>query len=213
MEIVRSVGFLGHGCVRECDPIHHDGRLIDVGDRHEGGGGGRGAEHVNLKARGRGRVDAEGGGRRADADRHRDGQDGGNRHDEEPALDDHAGAGKGKLMKFWIQSFLLGVPKIIVGFRTPDGILKRIEEMDTASLPGIVKRSGKGTWDGNMCINFASALLDCKSVSVLRNPADRESLESHNSGRWRLEDSEKRADVYHRGVQGRGSRARRYSFG
>lgn len=69
-----------------------------------------------------------------------------------------------KLMKFWIQSFLLGVPKIIVGFRTPDGILKRVEEMDTASIPGTVKRRGKGTWDGNMCINFASALLDCQSL-------------------------------------------------
>lgn len=67
-----------------------------------------------------------------------------------------------KLMKFWIQSFLLGVPKIIVGFRTPDGFLKRVEEMNTASIPGTVKRRGKGTWDGNMCINFASALLDCK---------------------------------------------------
>lgn len=67
-----------------------------------------------------------------------------------------------KLMKFWIQSFLLGVPKIIVGFRTPDGILKRVEEMDTASIPGTVKRRGKGTWDGNMCINFASGLLDCE---------------------------------------------------
>ena len=67
-----------------------------------------------------------------------------------------------KLMKFWIQSFLLGVPKIIVGFRTPDGILKRIEEMDTASIPGTVKRRGKGTWDGNMCINFTAAFLECK---------------------------------------------------
>lgn len=33
---------------------------------------------------------------------------------------------------------------------------------DTASIPGTVKRRGKGTWDGNMCINFASHLLDCK---------------------------------------------------
>ncbi|PBP16752.1 hypothetical protein BUE80_DR012588 [Diplocarpon rosae] len=55
-----------------------------------------------------------------------------------------------KLMKFWIQSFLLGVPKIIVGFRTQDGFLKRVEEMDTASIPSTVKRRGKGTWDGNM---------------------------------------------------------------
>lgn len=71
-----------------------------------------------------------------------------------------------KLMKFWIQSFLLGVPKIIVGFRTPDGILKRIEEMDTASIPGTVKRVGKGTWDGNMCINFASSLLDFLKATI-----------------------------------------------
>lgn len=65
-------------------------------------------------------------------------------------------------MKFWIQSFLLGVPKIIVGFRTQNGILIRTEEMDTASIPGTVKRRGKGTWDGNMCINFASLFLECK---------------------------------------------------
>ena len=73
-----------------------------------------------------------------------------------------------KLMKFWIQSFLLGVPKIIVGFRTQDGILKRIEEIDTASIPGTVKRRGKGTWDGNMCINFAAAFLECEHYSLLR---------------------------------------------
>ncbi|KAE8446141.1 Protein rai1 [Mollisiaceae sp. DMI_Dod_QoI] len=71
-----------------------------------------------------------------------------------------------KLMKFWIQSFLLGVPKIMVGFRTPDGVLKRVEEMDTASIPGTVKRRGKGTWDGNMCINFAAALLDFIKATV-----------------------------------------------
>lgn len=65
-----------------------------------------------------------------------------------------------KLMKFWIQSFLLGVPKIIVGFRDQNGILVRVEEMETASIPGTVKRIGKGTWDGNMCINFTAMFLD-----------------------------------------------------
>ena len=34
--------------------------------------------------------------------------------------------------------------------------------MDTASIPGTVKRRGKGTWDGNMCINFTAAFLKCK---------------------------------------------------
>lgn len=66
-----------------------------------------------------------------------------------------------KLLKFWAQSFLLGVPKIVVGFRDQHGIVRRLEELETANIPGMVKKSGRGTWDGNICINFAAAFLDC----------------------------------------------------
>lgn len=72
-----------------------------------------------------------------------------------------------KLLKFWIQSFLLGVPKIIVGFRNRDGILQRLEELETKSIPGMVKRNGKGTWDGNVCINFTASFLDCEHCQKL----------------------------------------------
>ncbi|GAB1215058.1 decapping endonuclease targeting mRNA [Aspergillus terreus] len=65
-----------------------------------------------------------------------------------------------KLLKFWAQSFLLGVPKIIVGFRDQYGIVHRLEELETASIPVKVKKAGKGTWDGNICINFAAAFLE-----------------------------------------------------
>jgi RAT1-interacting protein len=65
-----------------------------------------------------------------------------------------------KLLKFWIQSFLLGVPKIIVGFRSKQGILERIEEVETVALPGLVKRQGKSTWDGNVCLNYMASILD-----------------------------------------------------
>lgn len=68
-----------------------------------------------------------------------------------------------KLLKFWAQSFLLGVPKIIVGFRDQNGIVHRLEELETASIPGKVKKVGRGSWDGNVCINFAAAFLDCMS--------------------------------------------------
>lgn len=68
-----------------------------------------------------------------------------------------------KLLKFWIQSFLLGVPKIIVGFRSENGILQRLEELETKNIPGFVKRQGKGTWNGNLCINFTAAFLECES--------------------------------------------------
>jgi RAT1-interacting protein len=67
-----------------------------------------------------------------------------------------------KLMKFWIQSFLLGVPKIIVGFRSQQGILTKIEEIKTESIPVTAAQRGVKTWNANMCINFASGFLECK---------------------------------------------------
>lgn len=67
-----------------------------------------------------------------------------------------------KLLKFWIQSFLLGVPKIIVGFRSKNGILQKLDELETNSIPSLVKKN-KASWDGNVCINFTANLLDCKS--------------------------------------------------
>ena len=70
-----------------------------------------------------------------------------------------------KLLKFWVQSFLLGVPKIIVGFRSKNGILQRLEELETASIPGMVKR-GKASWDGNTCINFTASFLECTHYSL-----------------------------------------------
>ena len=66
-----------------------------------------------------------------------------------------------KLLKFWAQSFLLGVPKIIVGFRNMDGILQSLQELETQNIPRDVKRKGKGTWDGSVCINFAASFLEC----------------------------------------------------
>ena len=71
-----------------------------------------------------------------------------------------------KLLKFWIQSFLLGVPKIIVGFRSQNGILQRLEELETKNIPGMVKRQGRGIWDGNLCINFTAAFLECEGFTT-----------------------------------------------
>lgn len=68
-----------------------------------------------------------------------------------------------KLLKFWIQSFLLGVPRIIVGFRSRDGVLQRVEDMDVASIPDTVARRGR-QWDGNICTNFAASFLECESI-------------------------------------------------
>lgn len=67
-----------------------------------------------------------------------------------------------KLMKFWIQSFLLGVPKIIVGYRSLEGKLLRVEEIQTDSIPDTVSKRPNPSWNGNLCVNFAAEFLDCK---------------------------------------------------
>lgn len=67
-----------------------------------------------------------------------------------------------KLMKFWIQSFLLGVPKIIVGFRSQQGFLTKLEEIQTTKIPDTASKRGVRSWNANTCINFASGFLECK---------------------------------------------------
>jgi RAT1-interacting protein len=71
-----------------------------------------------------------------------------------------------KLLKFWAQSFLLGVPKIVVGYRTQQGILDRVEELDVPSIPEKLKVQQRGAklWNGQTCINFAAEFLACKSM-------------------------------------------------
>ena len=67
-----------------------------------------------------------------------------------------------KLMKYWIQSFLLGVPKIIVGFRSRDGILTEVQEIETHTIPETVNRRPGAVWNADMCVNFAAEFLNCK---------------------------------------------------
>ncbi|TKA47989.1 hypothetical protein B0A54_01480 [Friedmanniomyces endolithicus] len=71
-----------------------------------------------------------------------------------------------KLLRYWAQSFLLGVPKIMVGYRTPDGFLTRIAEFETQRIPAQVKR-GAHTWDGNLCINLTAAFLEFLTQTVV----------------------------------------------
>lgn len=83
-----------------------------------------------------------------------------------------------KLLKFWAQSFLLGVPKIVVGYRSQQGILQRLEEIDTQTIPERVLR-GKRMWDGQTCINFTSAFLEWLKTSITQE------------GTWRIRKREK----------------------
>ncbi|KAL1666853.1 RAI1 like PD-XK nuclease-domain-containing protein, partial [Schizophyllum commune] len=56
-----------------------------------------------------------------------------------------------KLLKFYFQSFLLGVPKIVVGFRTPAGVIREIQDFKTMEIPRMV-RGKPGAWDPTVCL-------------------------------------------------------------
>lgn len=61
-------------------------------------------------------------------------------------------------MRFWIQSFLIGVSRVVVGFRSHDGHLVRVQEMYTADLPSVAPRN----WDADVCVDFAFEFLECE---------------------------------------------------
>ncbi|KAI7769149.1 hypothetical protein ACKAV7_004332 [Fusarium commune] len=73
---------------------------------------------------------------------------------------------KRKLMKYWIQSFLLGVPRIVVGFRTQDGILVEAREMETHRIPDMVNADPNPKWNADMCVNFAATFLEWLTENI-----------------------------------------------
>jgi RAT1-interacting protein len=84
---------------------------------------------------------------------------------------------KRKLLKFYFQSFLLGVPvsfpyfhsydinvpffrrqEIVVGFRTPVGVISTVQSFKTIQLPRLV-RSKPGAWDPLLSLNWGYQFL------------------------------------------------------
>ncbi|KAF8972217.1 RAI1-domain-containing protein [Flammula alnicola] len=63
-----------------------------------------------------------------------------------------------KLLKFYFQSFLLGVPEIVVGFRTPAGVVSTVQSFKTIQLPRLV-RGKPGAWDPLVCLDWGYQVL------------------------------------------------------
>ncbi|GMN30875.1 hypothetical protein TIFTF001_003007 [Ficus carica] len=62
-----------------------------------------------------------------------------------------------KLLRVWIQSFLAGVPFIVIGFRDDRGRLVRTERLRTKDVTQRVKM--KNYWQGGVCLAFADEVL------------------------------------------------------
>lgn len=61
-----------------------------------------------------------------------------------------------KLLKWWAQSFLVGIPKLVVGFRDDDGIVSEVVNFEVKALP----RMAEGLWNPSICFHFASEFLN-----------------------------------------------------
>lgn len=71
-----------------------------------------------------------------------------------------------KIMRFWAQSYLIGVPRVVVGFRSRDGVLEDVKEMRTADLPAVRPRN----WDADVCVDFTVGFLKCRFPSLRDSP-------------------------------------------
>ena len=73
-----------------------------------------------------------------------------------------------KLLKSFFQSYLLGVDKIVYGFRDKYGSLKEVKEFSTLKIPRLVR--GKQYWDHNVCLAWCDILLtQLKSVMTVND--------------------------------------------
>ncbi|XP_018420265.1 PREDICTED: decapping and exoribonuclease protein [Nanorana parkeri] len=75
-----------------------------------------------------------------------------------------------KLLKWWCQSFLLGIPLIAAGFRDQQGKIVSLQNYRTADIPHLV-RGDRQSWDPAVCMNFCNAFLSyIKKVATKDDP-------------------------------------------
>ena len=79
-----------------------------------------------------------------------------------------------RYMRYWLQSFLAGVPRIIEGVRDKEGKLLRLEELETSKIPSVCKRyyrnsSTKG-WNDAKILDFLAMTLTKISKLCRKNP-------------------------------------------
>ncbi|XP_075228083.1 decapping and exoribonuclease protein-like [Lycorma delicatula] len=70
-----------------------------------------------------------------------------------------------KMLKWWSQSYLVGIKTIICGFRDDNGIVKILKRYDVDELPKLAS----GLWDKNVCLNFLNRFLHFVRQVILEN--------------------------------------------
>lgn len=68
-----------------------------------------------------------------------------------------------KLLKWWAQSFLPGVPRIVAGFRDHEGVVVSVETYHTSKISQLIKNE-YNCWRPTVCMNFC-----CEFLSFVRS--------------------------------------------
>ncbi|XP_053194007.1 decapping and exoribonuclease protein [Scomber japonicus] len=75
-----------------------------------------------------------------------------------------------KLLKWWAQSFLPGVPRVVAGFRDHDGVVIDVETFHISKISHLIKNE-YNCWKPTVCMNFCSDFLSfVKQVVTEDNP-------------------------------------------
>lgn len=61
-----------------------------------------------------------------------------------------------KLIKWWAQSKLVGIPRVVAGFRDQDGVVNSLKTFSVEEIPSI----GKDYWQPNIMFNFLDQFLN-----------------------------------------------------
>ena len=84
---------------------------------------------------------------------------------------DTANFERNKLLRYWVQSFLAGVPKIVVGFRDDQGEVTSVQPLRTMQIPRMVRGKPHG-WDPSVALRFGHTVLDWVLREAAKLPAD-----------------------------------------
>lgn len=63
-----------------------------------------------------------------------------------------------KLLKWWAQSFLPGVPRVVAGFRDQEGVVVSVETFHIAKISHLIKNE-YNCWKPTVCMNFCCDFL------------------------------------------------------
>lgn len=73
---------------------------------------------------------------------------------------------KFKLVKWWAQSYLIGIPRVICGFRDDSGLVRKLEDYPLSRMT----RLGAEYWTPGDCLSFLEEFLTFVKKNVLDGP-------------------------------------------